>query len=443
MTHSYTQAIDFLYNLRLFGTKFGLENTRRLAELAGNPHQRLRFIHVAGTNGKGSACAMLESIYREAGLKVGLFTSPHLIAFGERIQINRRCIDEAEIVHWVGQMRSWIAAGQMRLPEPEAEAFHPTFFEAVTVMAMAYFAREKCDLVIWETGLGGRLDATNIVTPLASVITNVQFDHQQWLGDTLAKIAFEKGGIIKPGIPALTATDIPEALEVLQRLAREAQAPLIQVHWSDAAKPPLDGIKLPLRGEHQRLNAALVAATVGALSRQLPVDGPTLRRGLEQVFWAGRLQLSETRSGQKIMLDGAHNPAGAGSLRAAFCQDFPHVRPTLILGIFKDKDWRTMCDILAPMADRILLTPVHSDRTALPESLREACLAVNPLARVEVCHSLPHAFELAAGDPFLVIAGSLYLVGEAMELMAPIPSASERALNEWTAANPDGVKLRP
>src|SRR5262249_1207618 len=160
-----------------FGAKLGLENTLKLAALAGDPHDRLRFIHVAGTNGKGSTCAMLESIYREAGLCVGLFTSPHLIAFGERIQVNRQLISEADVVRLVTEMQP--------LLKEFPHAAHPTFFEVVTLMALRYFVERGCELVVWETGLGGRLDATNIVTPLASVITNIQFDHQQWLGDTL------------------------------------------------------------------------------------------------------------------------------------------------------------------------------------------------------------------------------------------------------------------
>src|SRR5881409_2307861 len=195
----YKEAIDYLYSLRLFGIKLGLENTFRLAELAGNPQRKLRFIHVAGTNGKGSTCAMLESIYRAAGLRVGLFTSPHLVAFGERIQVNRQLISERDVVRFVTEMQP--------LLKRFTAAEHPTFFEVVSVMSLRYFAEQRCDLVIWETGLGGRLDATNIVTPLASVITNIQYDHQQWLGETLASIAAEKAGIIKPGVPVITAAD--------------------------------------------------------------------------------------------------------------------------------------------------------------------------------------------------------------------------------------------
>src|SRR5881296_1037016 len=203
---TYPEAIQFLYALRLFGLKLGLENTFKLAALAGNPQERLRFIHVAGTNGKGSTCAMLESIYRHSGLRVGLFTSPHLVSFAERIQINREWIPETEVVRQTEELH--------RLLAEFSKETHPTFFEFVTVMALRWFAEQRCDLVIWETGLGGRLDATNIVSPLASVITNIGFDHQQWLGDTLAQIAAEKAGIIKPGVPALTAADEAEALAV-------------------------------------------------------------------------------------------------------------------------------------------------------------------------------------------------------------------------------------
>src|SRR5436189_1957970 len=216
---TYQEAIDFLYNLRLFGTKLGLENSFRLAELCGNPQQSLRFIHVAGTNGKGSTCAILESIYRAAGLKVGIFTSPHLVSFTERIQVNRVPISEEETARLTEHLLNLLRIENGQSDNHEDWKFRPTFFEVVTVMALRYFAQHKCDLVIWETGMGGRLDATNIVTPLASVITNVQFDHQQWLGHTRAAIAAEKAGIIKPGVPVVTATDAPDAREVISQNA--------------------------------------------------------------------------------------------------------------------------------------------------------------------------------------------------------------------------------
>ncbi|HLX70487.1 MAG TPA: Mur ligase family protein, partial [Verrucomicrobiae bacterium] len=260
---TYSEAIQFLYGLRLFGAKFGLENTFKLAELSGNPQERLRFIHVAGTNGKGSTCAMLESIYRAAGLRVGLFTSPHLVSFRERIQINRQFISEADVVRHVGQLKPLLK----EFPDDH----HPTFFEAVTIMALNYFAEQKCELVIWETGLGGRLDATNIVVPLASVITNIGIEHSEWLGDTVERIASEKAGIIKPGQPVVTSATAGHGLEVIGAVARERHSPLTIVGPAQVIQPPLNVIDLPLHGPHQRLNAALALATVRALSTQIPV----------------------------------------------------------------------------------------------------------------------------------------------------------------------------
>ena len=308
---TYSDAIRFLYGLRWFGAKFGLANTFKLAALAGNPQNRLRFIHVAGTNGKGSTCAMLESIYRAAGLRVGLFTSPHLVAFGERIQVNRQrhlraryCAarrgDAVVAGGRVGHASTHAAPSparrlrrQPRGPEAlrSAAAEHPTFFEVVTVMALRYFAAQKCDLVIWETGLGGRLDATNIVAPLASVITNIQYDHQKWLGETLASIAAEKAGIIKPGIPVITATDGADALQVITETARRQDAPLTTLSPAEMHHPPLNTLQLPLLGQHQRMNAAVAVATVRALASQIPVSDDTIRAGLSRVHWAGRLQL--------------------------------------------------------------------------------------------------------------------------------------------------------
>src|SRR5580692_11299543 len=246
---AYAEAIQFLYGLQIFGANFGLEKTLKLAALAGNPQEKLRFIHVAGTNGKGSTCAMLESIYRAAGLRVGLFTSPHLVSFRERIQVNRQLIPENELVRLVEEI-------QPLLKQFPADN-HLTLFEVVTVMALKFFAEQKCDLVIWETGLGGRLDATNIVTPLASVITNIALDHQQWLGDTLEKIAAEKAGIIKPGIPVITAAE-PPALGVIEAVARAENAPLTKIKPVAILPRQSDLIaSLPLAGDHQKLNAAL------------------------------------------------------------------------------------------------------------------------------------------------------------------------------------------
>jgi dihydrofolate synthase / folylpolyglutamate synthase len=424
----YREAIQFLYDLRWFGTKLGLENTLRLTELAGHPQRRLRFIHVAGTNGKGSTCAMLESIYRAAGLRVGLFTSPHLISFSERIQVNRQPIPEEDVVRLVRRLRDWIGT----FP---ADA-HPTFFEAATVMALLYFQEQHCDLVIWETGLGGRLDATNIVTPLASVITNIQFDHEKWLGNTLPQIAREKAGIIKQGVPVLTATDVPEALAVIADTAQQMQSPLTVVTLADTRQPPMNGIVLPLLGDHQRLNAALAVATVRLLDACLPVSEVVQRAGLQSVQWAGRLQVVQRPSGQTVLLDGAHNPAGAETLRAAVERHFAGREPALIIGLLQDKDRESMCRVLAPLATRIFTAPIDSERTASAESVAEVCRQFNRHAAVTACASLAPALDRAADRPFLIVTGSLHFLGEAMELLrvSPRSRGSERALNEWNAA---------
>ena len=496
----------------MFGAHFGLERMHQLAALAGNPQAKLRFIHVAGTNGKGSTCAMLESIYRASGLRVGLFTSPHLVSFRERIQVNRQLISESDVARLVAEVAAGIlpavepgfstlrsspatedgqpggknaaepgrvekfgvatdsSAGPGGKMPPSTSGKMPdaTLFEFVTVMALKFFAEQKCDLVIWETGLGGRLDATNIVTPLASVITNIAFDHQQWLGDTLEKIAAEKAGIIKPGLPVITAATQPEVLAVIEKTARENAASLTVVgqasrlssqrasrpssanesetlsDWTGETPVPLP---LPLLGEHQKQNAALALATVEILQKQIPVAEEKIRDGLANVQWQGRLQLIERAGGQKILLDGAHNVAGVEALRAALPgwsssfslpgdtlkRELQRGAPTFIVGFLGDKDWRPMCEILAPLAARIFTVPVASARTADAGELAKTFCTANPAAAVTACKNLSEALDACKDEPFVVVAGSLYLVGEALELLGHSPAgAGERGLNEWT-----------
>lgn len=423
------EAIKFLYDLQVFGLKLGLENTFRLAALAGNPHERLRFIHVAGTNGKGSTCAMLESVYRNAGLRVGLFTSPHLVHFGERIQVNRVPLSNDQVTQSVERI--------MRLLDGFPKDHSPTFFEVVTIMALTHFAEAECDLVIWETGMGGRLDATNIVTPLATVITNIQHDHERWLGQTLEAIAFEKAGILKPNVPALTATTAPDALEVIRRRAAEVGAPLRVLEHRDKHDPRLIRSRPPLPGEHQLWNAALALATVDALQPALPVGDEAIAKGLATVRWDGRFQALRDAAGNTTILDGAHNPAGAEVLAAALHEAYPSVKPPIVMGVMRDKDWDRMLRVLAPGASEIFLVPVSSNRSATPEELRP--LAQSLLvdgASVHLCDSLADGLAKTAGCPLRVVAGSLYLVGEALELLRPTATlpAGERGLNEWSPA---------
>jgi dihydrofolate synthase/folylpolyglutamate synthase len=472
---TYSAASDFLYSLQMFGANFGLENTLKLAAHAGNPQDKLRFIHVAGTNGKGSTCAMLESIYRAAGLRVGLFTSPHLVSFRERIQVNRQLISEAGVARLVGELRKSLerrspdrpvdvishrADREIGVPSG-GQTIQPTLFEFATVMALKFFAEQKCDLVIWETGLGGRLDATNIVMPLACVITNIAFDHQQWLGDTLEKIAVEKAGILKPGVPVVTATNAPQALAAIESIAKEKHAPLVKVVQA-SRRLAAGTAALPLLGEHQKINAALALVTVDILQKQIPVTAEQIRAGLAGVNWPGRLQMVAKPDGGKILLDGAHNVAGVEALRLALesllplpakrgegwgegqmekTASSPRPSPPLreereklafIIGFLGDKDWRPMCEILAPLGAKIFTVPVASGRTADAPALAAACRAANPAAEIMACGSLAEALEKTATDDFVVITGSLYRVGEALELLDLSPAGGgERQLNEW------------
>jgi len=420
---TYAQAIQFLYDLQIFGANFGLETPRKLAALAGHPEKNLRFIHVAGTNGKGSTCAMLESIYRAAGLRTGLFTSPHLVSFRERIQVDRQLISENEVARFVAEIKE-----SLKTFPPEA---HPTFFEVVAILALKFFAEQKCDLVIWETGLGGRLDATNIVTPIASVITNIALDHEQWLGDSLEKIAAEKAGIIKSGIPIVTSVEEVEALAVIKKIAAEKNAPLAKVNPNCEIENPKS-----LLGSHQKTNAALALTTVEILQRQIPVSERQIQSGLQNVNWPGRLQLIQKPDGQKILLDGAHNLAGAKALRAALETHFSGEKLVFIFGALADKNWPEICRTLAPLAVKIFTVPVASARTANAKELAKKFHSANPQAEVIVCANLSEALNASKDVPFIVIAGSLYLIGEVLQQLGFASEiAGEHGLNEWITSS--------
>jgi dihydrofolate synthase/folylpolyglutamate synthase len=422
---TYRETTEFLYSLRMFGSKLGLENTVRLAALCGSPQEKLRFIHVAGTNGKGSTCAMLESMYRAAGYRTGLFTSPHLISFTERIQVNRAPISESEVVRWSAAM-----IGLLGGPDLERWAFRPTFFEFATVMAMLHFAEQRCGVVIWETGMGGRLDATNIVRPLASVITSIGLDHQQWLGSTLPEIAAEKAGIVKAGAPVVAAPNPPEVLEVIRRKAAEAGAPLT------VAGRPSGGVEVPLLGEHQLTNAGVALETVRQLRPVLPVSEEVAARGLAATRWAGRLQRVKTSRGQ-VLLDGAHNLDGVAALERALRQLFPGGGLNMVLGFFQDKPWREMCRQLLPLARRAWFVPVQSERTIDPADALRYCAEHFPGVERSQCGSLREALETAlasSGNGAVLVSGSLFFVGEALELLGQDGGLKpERELNEWDA----------
>ncbi len=422
---TYEEALAYLHSLSQFGFKPGLESTRRLAALAGNPQDSLRFIHVAGTNGKGSVCAMLDAIHRAAGRRTGLYTSPHLVRFGERIRVDGVPIPDGALARLVERVRDLA-----RTAQPPIE---PTFFEFTTVIALLWFLECQVEIVLWETGLGGRLDATNIVTPLAAVVTQIGWDHMAVLGNSIAAIAAEKAGIFKPGVPALTSATDPDAVAILEYKAREVGAPFLHV---DALAVNRFQLPLALLGEHQRTNAALAAATVRMLRFILPVSDDEMARGFATVEWPGRLQI--LRQGQRtFLLDGAHNRDGLESLKAALQGHFKGRPPTLILGMLADKPWRDMARELTPLVARVITTPVSSSRTVSANDLKEACLAAGVPRPIRTTQSVGEALRACVADPFVLVTGSLYLVGEALEILGETRAATgERALNEWTAPTP-------
>jgi dihydrofolate synthase / folylpolyglutamate synthase len=391
---AYTTAVDWLFGTQQRGLKLGLDSVRSVLSALGEPQKALRFIHVAGTNGKGSVCAMLDSICRAAGVKTGLFTSPHLVRFNERIQVNGIQIDDEAVVRGLHRIRSLIN-----------EERHPTFFEITTALAFDHFRRQRVDLVVLETGLGGRLDATNVVDPLVAVLTSIDLDHQKWLGHSLPEIAAEKGGIIKPGVPVVSGPQFAEVRTVLERIATERSAALSYVEL------PVQDLFIGLAGSYQRTNAAIA---IQALRKAgIKVNPETLKEGLGNVQWPGRFQ----RVGERIILDGAHNPAASKCLVETWTECVGYQRATIIFGGLRDKDLKGMASTLSGIAKRFLIVPLHSERAASPVEIQSVIPQHLPIAQ---CNSPEQALDLANQfeDPILV-TGSLFLVGEFLAILQP------------------------
>jgi dihydrofolate synthase / folylpolyglutamate synthase len=384
---NYRDAIAYLSGIRMFGQQLGLERMQQLLDQIGHPERTLRFIHIAGTNGKGSVAAMCHSILTAAGYRTGLYTSPHLVSVCERFQINQQPISEDDLAGLVERFQPLV--GQM------------TFFEVLTAMALQYFHDQRVDVVVWEVGLGGRLDATNIVTPLVSIITNIALDHTQYLGSTIPEIAAEKCGIIKPGIPVVTAAT-GEALDVIRRHAPR----LIE------AKPESCDYPISLLGAHQTINRAVAVAALKASGLSLSEDA--IRTGLAQTRWPGRFQIVSREP--LIILDGAHNAAGAETLAATLCEQFPGQKVRLVLGALRDKDCEQICRTLAPLCEAVFCVPLKNERANEPSVLAQLCRVENSSARVLACASLDAGITAATAKPdgVTLIAGSLYLIGEAL-----------------------------
>ena len=398
----YTEALAWLYSLQRFGIKLGLENIRRLIAETHVDLGGARVIHVAGTNGKGSVCAMIDSICRAQKYRTGLFVSPHLVTFRERIRIDGEMISENEVAAGLTNIRKLVADW-----EP-----HPTFFEIATALALKHFTEAKIDIVILETGLGGRLDATNAIQSDVAVITPIALDHEEWLGDSLEKIANEKAGIIKAQTPVVSGPQLPEAKKVIRDRATECEAPLEFVDEAYAKSP------IALRGEHQKLNAAIAIAAIRAAN--VEIDEAAVTRGLAAVEWPGRFQCWDKRT----VIDGAHNPAAARILTQTWREIFGDERATMILAILSDKDLHGICEALAPIANSVLLPKIRSERAADPTELSK--ILVDLGCKSEIVSSFVDAFDKAREqrDPIL-ITGSLHFAGEALAHLQGEPAAFE------------------
>ena len=402
----YRQALAWLFGTQLFGIKLGLESIRRLLSALDVPEKAQRIIHVAGTNGKGSVCAMIDAICRAHGYRTGLFTSPHLITYRERIRVDGEMIGAAEVTEGLELIREIV-----RDWDP-----HPTFFEITTALALWHFKRTACEIVMLETGMGGRLDATNAVEPIVSVITPIGYDHQKWLGHTLAEIAAEKAGIIKPGVPVVAASQLPEAAAVIQARAAGCNAPIAFVSEAYSAS------QIALPGAHQQQNAALAIA--GLRAAKIQIDDDAIRYGLATVSWPARFQ----RCSDQVVVDGAHNPAGAGVLASTWRSVFGDERATIILAVLRDKDVAAMVRELTPIANRFILPHVRAERAVPPEELLPIVREVAPGVPVSIATSYSTAMNDTAPIERILITGSLHFAGEVLATIQGVPAAYEECL---------------
>jgi dihydrofolate synthase/folylpolyglutamate synthase len=415
MIPSIDDHLSALYRLRRFGIKLGLATISRLMRGLGNPQDRFSSIHIAGTNGKGSIAAFLSSVLAHGGYKVGLYTSPHLVRFNERIQINGSPISDKDVARVAEVVQRVYTQG-----EP------PTFFECATAMALYHFASEKVDWAILETGMGGRYDATNVVHPKVSIISNISMEHQEYLGNTLAKIAREKAGIIKRGAGIVTGTRQKNALRVIEQVAAEKEVRLYRLGKEIRVRKNKGGftylgisrrwprVKIGLIGDHQITNAALALGAVEhLLETGCYLTDEALYAGLAATRWPGRLEVFSREP--FILLDGAHNPSAVKTLKKFLENSFPSRRLTMVVGILEDKAWKPMLRDLVAVADRMILTKPQYERAADPYELASF---VRPLTQnLVVMPRLPDAISLALKETnttdAVCITGSLYTVGDA------------------------------
>lgn len=409
----YAAVRDFLYAQKAHGTKFGIDRMTALAAALGHPERRTPAIHIAGTNGKGSVAALVESVLRAAGWKTGLFTSPHLVHLGERVQVNRVPLGEAAIVQYLDEFRT--VAEAIAAEDPN---LRPSFFEYLTAMAFLEFARQRCDIAIVEVGLGGRLDATNVLEPEVSVITSIGLDHSEFLGTELGQIAGEKAGIIKARRPVVMGRVPSEAEVRIRAIAAERGAPLVSVrekYGESLANYPRCG----LGGDYQRWNAATAVETVRALGGGWRITDAVLEQGLREARWAGRWERRVVQD-RTVILDASHNAEGAGVLDANLAQLVAESgrRPIVMTGVLGLDRARALLPVIGRHAREIHLVALAEPRACSVEELR-SCLPAGFAGRVQpgrIEESFPRPMECTLGSPgdVIVVTGSIHLLGAVM-----------------------------
>lgn len=418
MSEGYAEVAARLFARRAEGPRFGIDRMRLLAAALGHPERSVPCLHVAGTNGKGSVSAMLDAILRAAGWRTGLYTSPHLVHLGERVQVDRHPLTEDEIIAFAAELEP-VA---VRLGAADA-GDAPAFFELMTAMAFLQFARKSCDVSVIEVGLGGRLDATTIITPEVAVITSIAMDHCEILGDTLGQIAAEKAGIIKPGRPVVVGRVPPEAEAVIARIAAERGAPVRwvrRVYGDDLAAYP----RTSLEGDYQRWNAATATLAAEALDARWRITPGVIRSGLAAVDWPGRWQ--RTRAGERlVILDSSHNPEGAAVLSSNLARLVAETgrRPVVITGILGATRARPLLAAIAEHAREIVLVPPDQPRACSVEELRAlippAFTGSVRAGRVGALFPAPGRCAAGSPDEVVVVTGSLYLLGEVLARFRP------------------------
>ncbi|HVZ63415.1 MAG TPA: folylpolyglutamate synthase/dihydrofolate synthase family protein [Lacunisphaera sp.] len=426
----YAAVADYLYSLKAGGVKFGIDRMRRLAAALGHPERSQPVIHVAGTNGKGSVAAMLESIFRQAGWRTGLYTSPHLVKLGERVQVDRHLLTEAEINAYTAELRPVAAAIAEQHPDE-----HPTFFEFMTAMAFLQFQRRKVDIAIVEVGMGGRLDATNVVEPEISIITSIGLDHCAELGGTLALIAREKAGIIKPGRPVVMGRLPAEAEEVVRTIAAERQAPLHAVR--DTFDAGLDGYPVTnLEGDYQRWNAAAATLAARLMAPRWKLADPVIAEALQRVDWPGRWQHLRVDD-REVILDASHNPEGAQVLDDQLRRLTSRTgRPPLIVtGALGEFRARALLEVVLRHGREVHLATPRQARACTFEELYalvpEADRSRVRRAAVETIFPDAHTCKVGAPGDTVVVTGSIYLLGEVLERLDPARGAGEGRLQDF------------